>query len=254
MCEEQEFRPDRIFFMRHAESEWNKVGNEMKREGRPPPRMDGVPDHKTPLTERGEEQARQTAIAFLENYGTPDIIYHSPYLRTTQTAKIIEQTMRERGSPPIPLHRDLLLGEQQFGRLDAGVVNAVGMSHEEFQTLQREFQARRKQVGKFYARPPDGQSWYDVTLNGHSMLVKFFRPRWHKKTLLVISHSVTIATYLYLLQGREEQATVEYYEGNKLENCGIVHFRHNPTSEFHWDLVEWNKILWQEPLILKEPS
>jgi len=63
---------------------------------------------------------------------------------------------------------------------------------------------------------------------------------------MVVSHAVTIATFLYHLHGRDEEDTVEHYQQNKLDNCGVVHFRYNPESYLHWDLVLWNEVFWKD--------
>lgn len=242
----EEHRPSDIFLVRHGQSAWNAWGKERMKQGEPPPGMEGVADHKTPLTDWGKEQARQTGVALFDKFGSPAVIYYSPYKRTAETAHIIMTAMRDSESDVIPMWPELLLVEQQFGRLDAGIAEAVGITRGEFRELRREFDARRRVMGKFFAVPPDGESWFDVTLRTHGMLEKAFRPRWENQKLIFVSHSVTIATFYYHLVGRDPDATVDFYEQNPIDNCGIAHFKHNPKSRWNWDLVEWNKILWKD--------
>ncbi len=242
MSKEKEFRPSDIVLVRHGESLWNLHGREMKRKGIPPPEMEGVPDHLTSLTPKGLRQARETAEALVKEFGTFDAIYHSAYLRTEQTVEAMVSAVPAWSG--LRLYRELLLVEQLFGRLDVAV--HPGDNREEYLRLRREFTLQKETKGKFYATPPDGESWFRVCLRTHDFLGKLFRPQWHGKKILVVSHAVTIATFYYHLHGRNEEETVANYQQNELENCAVVHFRHNPKSEWNWDLVDWNKIFWNK--------
>lgn len=238
-----EYRPSDIVMVRHGESVWNAWGREQKKKGNPPPEMQGVPDHRTPLTQRGVEQAGKTGKAlgtlFNPAEGNPfAIIYHSPYIRATRTAQLIAEELPYE----VRLYRDLLIVEQQFGWLDAGVFP----DKKKFRALQEQFRAFKESAGKFYAKPPNGESWYDVTLRTHDFLAKLFCQEWNGKPVLVVSHAVTIATFMYHLAGRDEDETANFYQKHDLDNCGVVHFRHNLDSELHWDLVVWNKCYWND--------
>lgn len=236
-----EYRPSDIILVRHGESVWNAHGRENKKRANPPRQMEGIPDHKTPLTDRGCSQASETGwvlsqqIALETNGRKVPVVYHSPYVRTTQTAERIAQALQcER------LYRDLNLVEQNFGWLDAGVYP----NREEFLEMQDRFSHLRNTVGKFYAKPPHGESWCDVARRTHDFLGKLFRPKWHEQPIVVVSHAVTIATFLYHLAGRDEEETVEYYQRNELDNCGVTHFRYDPAARWNWDLLYWNKVLY----------
>ena len=231
MPDEQEYRPSDIVLVRHGESVWNAWGKERKRRGEAPPQMQGKPDHMTPLTERGLAQARQTGHMLNSIFGGFDVIYTSPYVRTRQTAREMQAHIHA------PIWLDLLLVGQQFGDLDAGVAPDA----EEYRKLQGKFEALKRSVGKFYAVPSNGESWWKVALRTHDFLEKLFRPKWHGKKVLVVSHAVTIATFLYHLDGRDEEETVRLYEEKSLDNCGVVRFSCDPNTHPRWRLVFWNK-------------
>lgn len=232
--EEQEYRPSDIVFVRHGESEWNAWKNAGHKGA--PPAMEGLPNHKTPLTAEGLRQAQVTGKVLGKEFPEFAVVYHSPYVRTTQTAQAIVGQLSRAPS----VYRDLLLVEQQFGWLDEGVFPDKKM----LEQLQAMFKDLRASTGKFYANPPNGESWFNVCLRTHDFLDKIFRPQWDGKPVLVVSHAVTIATFLYHLAGRDEDEMLRIYKRDELDNCGIVHFRHNPKSSNHWDLVCWNRTVW----------
>lgn len=49
--------------------------------------------HDTPLTARGEYEAGKTAIVLQRRFGTPDLIYCSPYMRAIQTAEKMSKAL-----------------------------------------------------------------------------------------------------------------------------------------------------------------
>jgi len=155
-----EYRPKSLVIVRHAQSVWNKIAPQHRGQAKEaPPEMKGIPDHGTPLTEEGERQALATGSALGEMFGEFDVIYHSPWARTTKTANLIidayaepyENRMRSR------CFRNLFLMEQNFGDLDIGVGDPQDI-HDKYSAFYR----RREVAGKFYLRPPNGESWADV--------------------------------------------------------------------------------------------
>ncbi|MBB3543139.1 phosphoglycerate mutase family protein [Rhizobium sp. BK399] len=145
----------RIFLVRHGES----LGNiDEKAYGQ-------FGDHNVPLTQWGYRQV-QTAGQALASYlaGLPQTgsasldIWYSPYLRTRQSKDALLETL-----PPErigAIREDYLLREQDFG-----LFTEIYDHAERRQKFPDEFEkwARlRSTSGKFYARPPDGESRADV--------------------------------------------------------------------------------------------
>jgi len=99
-------RPRRIILVRHAES----LGN-----------VDELvytttPDWKIPLTERGYSQAARVGKVLAELIGDDNVyIYHSPYVRTTQTCQEILLHLPSHQVKGI--REEPRISEQQFGNL-----------------------------------------------------------------------------------------------------------------------------------------
>ncbi len=88
-----------IYFVRHGESEWN-VAN----------KICGSTD--IALTDKGRQQAKATAQAFLDSSISADKILYSPLSRAKETALIIS------AATGIPAEEEPRLTEQCFGRYE----------------------------------------------------------------------------------------------------------------------------------------
>jgi len=81
--------PARLVLIRHAESERNKAldGSLFLTDPTLLEQIGKVPDHKISITEKGKSQADQTSAHLLRELGVPDVVFHSGYQRTVQTAE-----------------------------------------------------------------------------------------------------------------------------------------------------------------------
>src|SRR3979409_1284830 len=154
--------PRVLWLVRHGES----AGNVARGEGYAAclARIDiAQRDMDVPLSSKGQEQSHALAewFANLDAKERPEAILVSPYRRAIATAEVIRDQCSE--SQPIPLVVDERLREKEFGALDR--LTRVGIEQ-----LYPEEAEIRKHVGKFYYRPPGGESWCDVILRLRSAL------------------------------------------------------------------------------------
>src|SRR5690606_4364554 len=112
-------------------------------------------DVDVPLSRQGEQQAEALGRWFASGHedGRPEIVLASPYVRAMETAR----RFRDAGgcAPDEKICCDERLREKEFGILDGLTASGVAAVHPE----QAEY---RRLLGKFYHRPPGGESWCDV--------------------------------------------------------------------------------------------
>ena len=219
----------RIFLVRHGESESN-VEWEVNRK---------KADHAISLTEEGRVQAR-AAGTFLAQYFDENLVrrrkegttfmpepsfprmrlWHSPYLRTRQTAEEIEKTcivpekmrvsmpdnrwgdqcwrMLAEGAPYfLDKKEHLLLAEQQFGLFD-------GLSDDERKELYPDMQAYYEKCkafeGKLWPKMPLGESRFEVAQRVHQSFGTFHRDaeKHNIKNIVVVAHGTTNRAFLMM--------------------------------------------------------
>ena len=91
-------------------------------------------------------------------------VWSSPYLRARQTAELAVHT----GGWQTPVLLDERLRDRELGILD--MLTSAGVEARLPQEAER-----RRWLGKFYYRPPGGESWADVVLRLRSLLADLDR-------------------------------------------------------------------------------
>ena len=155
--------PARLWLVRHGQSQGNIARDAADEAGAHEIDID-LRDVDVPLSNLGRKQAEAAGrwFAALPEDERPEIILSSPYVRAKQTAEII---CREGALADAPAHNivDERLREREFGIFDR--LTTAGIRHRF-----PEEAAHRRRLGKFYHRPPGGESWADVILRLRSML------------------------------------------------------------------------------------
>ncbi|MDQ0320906.1 2,3-bisphosphoglycerate-dependent phosphoglycerate mutase [Pararhizobium capsulatum DSM 1112] len=175
----------RIFLVRHGESLGNIDGRAYRQFG----------DHNVPLTQWGHRQAMDAGGAIAAHlqatssggYRKLDIWY-SPFLRTRQSKDALLDALP--GEFVGDVREDYLLREQDFG-LFTEIYDRAEQSEkfpEEFEKWAR----LRSNSGKFYARPPDGESRADVAQRVRLFLSTVMHDvEKGRDTIAIVGHGVT---------------------------------------------------------------
>jgi broad specificity phosphatase PhoE len=152
-------------------------------------------DADVPLSQRGEDQSRAVGrwLASLPTDQRPDVVVCSLYLRTLGTAWF---ATRELDYQPVQVV-DERLRDRELGILD--LLTNRGMALRYPDEL-----IRKQRLGKFYYRPPGGESWADVALRMRSLLGDLDRDHAGKRVLM-FAHEVTAYLLRYLLEGVPEK-------------------------------------------------
>ncbi|WP_424813451.1 histidine phosphatase family protein [Roseococcus sp. YIM B11640] len=214
--------PDRLWIVRHGESSGN-VARDAAHAARLARIDTGGRDVDVPLSPLGEEQSRALGrwFARMPRDQQPDVVLTSPYLRARQTAGLIHAS----GGLAVEAADfivDERLREKEFGILDRLTSHGI---REEFPE-QAEF---RRVLGKFYHRPPGGESWCDVILRLRSAL-DTVSLHHSQARLLIVAHQVVVLCLRYLLENMTEEQILAIDRAGDVANCGLTEYAFDPTQ------------------------
>lgn len=208
--------PDRgvaeLVLVRHGESEGNVADRKALEAGRATLSLD-VRDADVELSATGREQARgvQEHLRSLPPEERPTAVITSPYRRARGTAEIAVDGL------DVPLVVDERVRERDLGAFDG--LTWIGIEQE----FPRESQ-RRQRVGKFYYRPPGGESWSDVVLRVRQVLLEM-QERYAGERLWLFSHQATIMSFRVAIEGLDEAEVLTADRRSPLANCSLTTYR-----------------------------
>ena len=215
--------PDRLWLVRHGQSQGNVARDEADAAGHHEIAID-VRDVDVPLSELGVKQADAAGrwFAALAENERPEVVLSSPYLRARQTAEIICKAGALAGGPAKSIV-DERLREREFGIFDR--LTTLGI-RDRFP----EEAAHRSRLGKFYHRPPGGESWADVILRLRSML-NTINLHYSDRRVLVVCHQVVVLCFRYILEELDEAEILRIDKQAEVLNCGICAYDFDPDSK-----------------------
>ncbi len=180
----------------------------------------GIRDADVPLTPTGQQQAAALGayLAGLDPSIAPQAVWSSPYLRAAQTAEI---AVRAAGTD-LPLLIDERLRDRELGILDllttAGVESRWPMEAE-----------RRRWLGKFYYRPPGGESWADMALRVRSLMLDLHLPQVPER-LLVVCHDAMVLIFRYVCEGMREADLLSVASAGSVRNASVTRLSRPPDT------------------------
>jgi broad specificity phosphatase PhoE len=214
--------PAKLWLVRHGQSQGNIARDLADEAGHHEIDID-VRDVDVPLSELGHRQAEATGrwFAALPPEERPEVILSSPYIRTRQTAEAICKAGGLGGS--VKLLIDERLREREFGIFDrltsAGIRNKYP-----------EEAAHRATLGKFYHRPPGGESWADVILRLRSAL-NTINMHYCDRRVLIVCHQVVVLCMRYILEELSEEDILRIDKQAEVLNCGICVYDFVPDAD-----------------------
>jgi probable phosphoglycerate mutase len=226
--------PRRLWLVRHGQSQGNVARDAADEAGAHEIDID-MRDVDVPLSDLGLKQAEAAGrwFASLPRDERPEIILASPYIRAKQTAEIICKQGALTGGPARTII-DERLREREFGIFDR--LTTIGI-RERFP----EEAAHRRRLGKFYHRPPGGESWADVILRLRSML-NTINLQYCDKRIVVVCHQVVVLCFRYILEGLDEAQILNIDRQSEILNFGICayDFDAGPEGVCVPELALWN--------------
>ena len=180
-------------------------------------------DIDVPLSPLGREQAHVLGHWFgdLPPGQQPQVVLTSPYVRARETTRLL---MAGAGLDPrkVRVRVDERLREKEFGILDRLTVLGIRERYPELAE-------QRLHVGKFYFRPPGGESWCDVILRLRSLLEMVSREHGGER-VLVVAHQVIVNCMRYLLECLEEHEILALDRQGDVPNCGVTTYERDPNG------------------------
>ena len=221
--------PAAIVLMRHAESEGNLADRRAISAGAGRLELD-TRDADVELSATGRRQAEAvgTWLGNRDAAEHPTTVLCSPYRRAASTAEI---AMAAAGLE-LPVRSDERLRERDLGMFDG--LTGTGI-REHFP----EEAERRKRTGKFYYRPPGGESWCDVVLRLRSFIADLQAEQVDER-VLVASHQAVILNFRFVLEGLTEAELMEADAGPPLANCSLTSYRRRDDGLL--ELVTYNDV------------
>ena len=220
--------PERLYLVRHGESAGNVARDRAEAEHLE--RIDiATRDVDVPLSQTGEQQAAALgrALAELPEAERPTVLWVSPYLRAQQTAEI---ALKAAGLT-LPTVLDERLREREFGVLD-------GLTRRGIVAQFPDEAERRSRLGKFYHRPPGGESWSDVLLRLRAALDDLRRDCPDER-VLVVAHQVVVLLGRYVVERMTEAEILEIDSAGDVANCAVTSYRRGDAA---MELVAFNDV------------
>jgi broad specificity phosphatase PhoE len=187
-------------------------------------------DVDTPLSALGRQQAQALGHWFGEmpEEERPSVVLCSSYVRAGDTARIV---LEAAGIPldDVTFAADERLREKEFGILDRLTRHGITNKYPELSE-------QRAHVGKFYFRPPGGESWCDVILRLRSVLDTISR-EYRRERVLIVGHQVIVNCLRYLLERLDEQQILEIDRAADVPNCAVTSYDFDPTRGKNGKLV-----------------
>ena len=167
-------------------------------------------DADVPLSATGQEQADALGTWLAGRRTAIDGFWVSPYVRARQTLAI---ALGE-DDPHAPVIVDERLRDRELGILD--LLTSHGVAR-----LQPAEMERRRHLGKFYHRPPGGESWADVALRLRSFLRD--ASEMEGDSAMVVAHDAVVMLLLYLMLPMDEAQLLEFASTNTVLNASVTH-------------------------------
>ena len=215
--------PDRLWIVRHGQSAGNVARDAADAAGLAVIDI-ASRDVDVPLSPLGERQSEALGdwFAAMPEDERPGALLVSPYVRARETAAIIGR--RGGLAADVTTWVDERLREKEFGVLDR--LTRLGIEQH-----YPEQAAARARLGKFYHRPPGGESWCDVILRLRSVVdtISLHHSRPGSR-VLVVAHQVIVLCFRYLVEGMTEDEILAIDREGDVANCGVTEYALDPGA------------------------
>jgi broad specificity phosphatase PhoE len=210
-----------MWIVRHGQSAGNVAREIAEASGHP---VIDIPmrDVDIPLSPLGERQASALGrwFASMSEEERPTIVLSSPYLRAQETARLTIDAAGMDLESDLTYITDERLREKEFGVFDRLTIEGVRQKYPEQAEM-------RSVLGKFYHRPPGGESWCDVILRLRSVIGTITRD-YRAERVLIVCHQVVVSCFRYLLERMSEEEIIAIDNEKDVANCSVTSYEFDP--------------------------
>lgn len=167
-------------------------------------------DADVPLSVTGVDQARALGTWLEPHASAIGVAWVSPYVRARETLAL---AIAEAGVGLVPL-TDERLRDRELGVLDLLTRRGV-------ERLHPGEAERRRRLGKYYHRPPGGESWVDVRLRLRSFLSDVLPTA--EGGMLIVAHDAVVMLLISLLTAMNEEELLAFAAANTVMNASVTH-------------------------------
>jgi broad specificity phosphatase PhoE len=191
----------------------------------------GQRDADVPLSPVGVEQAQALGLGFKMLFADlrPTVVWSSPYVRAQQTAQIA----LESAGQTLPIVIDERLRDRELGILDLLTTQGVAARY----PIEAD---RRRWLGKFYHRPPGGESWADVALRIRSFLHELETLPDQSRAVLVC-HDALVLIIRYVCEHLTEADLLAIGSATPVLNVSLTQLVRDPATN-GWQLQRFNDV------------
>jgi broad specificity phosphatase PhoE len=204
--------PKSLWIVRHGESTANVARRKAELENSLTIDFIGR-EMDIPLSEIGVSQAISAGKWFLTQSEKPTVVFASPYMRTFETARFIAE---HAGIKDVGIFHDERIREREFGIFDRLTWRG---SVEKFP----DEMAKREAIGKFYYRPPGGESWCDVALRVRNFWRDLYLNHPDER-ILVVTHEVVVRIFRYVVERMTEAEILAIDKASDILNGAITSY------------------------------
>ncbi|MEZ7273264.1 histidine phosphatase family protein [Sphingobium sp. 10 DY56-G10] len=208
--------PSQLWIVRHGQSAGNVARDAAHEAALDRIALEGR-DVDVPLSALGKAQARALGrwVAHGGMGQLPDVILSSPYRRAVETAKLFRGEGGAAMEEPVCI--DERLREKEFGILDGLTTGGVAK-------LEPQQAAFRQTLGKFYHRPPGGESWCDVIFRLRALMDTVSLHNSGQR-VIIFAHQVVVLCLRYIIENMDEAQILDIDQDGDVANCSVTEYR-----------------------------
>ena len=181
-----------------------------------------VSDRETPITVAGEAQAAATGREMRKaGVNAPDVIFVSPYLRTEETLRLMQEEWPE-------LQKAIVYREERIREKDHGL-SLLYNDWRIYQVLHPEQKELQRLLGDYDYRFLNGENVPDVRQRNRSWITTITREFAGKRVMAITHHLTILATRANFERlGPEDFLHLDRHD--KPVNCGVTRYVGAPNE------------------------